>query len=122
MRGAIAKEKSDRERWDLKYAAGGLVDLEFIAQFLQLVHRAPAARYSRSPQPRALLDKAWQLKVLPVEEAEILRQAVQFYHDLTQSCGCAWQVRSIPRPRAQGCCVCWRVPPTCRISPRSMRH
>ena len=40
MRSAIATEKGDNERWDLKYAAGGLVDLEFIAQYLQLVHAA----------------------------------------------------------------------------------
>src|SRR5689334_15885727 len=38
MRSAIAKEKGDKERWDLKYVAGGLVDIEFIAQYLQLVH------------------------------------------------------------------------------------
>jgi [glutamine synthetase] adenylyltransferase / [glutamine synthetase]-adenylyl-L-tyrosine phosphorylase len=83
MRGAIAREKSDRNRWDLKYAAGGLVDLEFIAQYLQLVHA------NRRPEildtsTAGALDKAWQLKVLPVEEAEILRPAVQFYQDLTQ--------------------------------------
>ena len=47
MRGAIAKEKGDRERWDLKYAAGGLIDIEFIAQYLQLVHAASIARHSR---------------------------------------------------------------------------
>ena len=40
MRRAIAKEKGEGERWDLKYAAGGLIDLEFIAQYLQLVHAA----------------------------------------------------------------------------------
>src|SRR5262249_12034940 len=40
MRRAIAAEKGEDERWDLKYAAGGLVDLEFIAQYLQLVHAA----------------------------------------------------------------------------------
>src|SRR5208337_94176 len=38
MRKAIATEKGDRDRWDLKYAAGGLIDIEFIAQYLQLVH------------------------------------------------------------------------------------
>jgi [glutamine synthetase] adenylyltransferase / [glutamine synthetase]-adenylyl-L-tyrosine phosphorylase len=38
MRGAIAEEKGEDERWDLKHAAGGLVDLEFIAQYLALVH------------------------------------------------------------------------------------
>ncbi len=40
MRAAIAKEKGDANPWDLKYAAGGLVDIEFIAQYLQLVHAA----------------------------------------------------------------------------------
>ena len=40
---AIATEKGDSERWDLKYVAGGLVDLEFIAQYLQLVHAADEA-------------------------------------------------------------------------------
>src|SRR3989304_2054481 len=44
MRAAIAKEKGDGERWDLKYVAGGLIDLEFLAQYLQLIHapRLPA--------------------------------------------------------------------------------
>jgi glutamate-ammonia-ligase adenylyltransferase len=31
-----------------------------------------------------VLDKAWQLRVLAVEDAETLRPAVQLYHDLTQ--------------------------------------
>ena len=31
-----------------------------------------------------VLDKARDLRVLPVEDAEILRPAVQLYHDLTQ--------------------------------------
>jgi len=42
MRRAIAAEKGDGARWDLKYAAGGLIDLEFIAQYLQLAHAAAA--------------------------------------------------------------------------------
>jgi [glutamine synthetase] adenylyltransferase / [glutamine synthetase]-adenylyl-L-tyrosine phosphorylase len=83
MRSAIAKEKGDSERWDLKYVAGGLVDLEFIAQYLQLVHahRLPDILDTSTA---GVLDKAWQLRVLPVEEAEILRPAVQFYQDITQ--------------------------------------
>ena len=40
MRAAIAKEKGDADPWDLKYAAGALVDIEFIAQYLQLIHAA----------------------------------------------------------------------------------
>jgi glutamate-ammonia-ligase adenylyltransferase len=83
MRGAIAKEKGDRERWDLKYVAGGLVDIEFIAQYLQLVHahRLPGILDTSTPR---VLDKAWALRVLPVEDAEVLRPAVQLYQDLTQ--------------------------------------
>jgi glutamate-ammonia-ligase adenylyltransferase len=83
MRGAIAKEKGDRERWDLKYAAGGLVDIEFIAQYLQLVH-AHAVPDLLDTSTARVLDKAWALRVLPVEEAEVLRPAVQLYQDLTQ--------------------------------------
>ncbi len=83
MRGAIAKEKGDRERWDLKYAVGGLVDIEFIAQYLQLVHAHNVPDILDTSTAR-VLDKAWALRVLPVEEAEILRPAVQLYQDLTQ--------------------------------------
>lgn len=36
MRRLIAKEKGDQEPWDLKLASGGLLDLEFIAQYLIL--------------------------------------------------------------------------------------
>ena len=44
MRRAIALEKGEDEIWDLKLAAGGLVDIDFIAQYLQLVHAADKAR------------------------------------------------------------------------------
>jgi glutamate-ammonia-ligase adenylyltransferase len=83
MRGAIATEKGDGERWDLKYVAGGLVDIEFIAQYLQLVHahRLPGILDTSTAR---VLDKAWSLRVLAVEDAEVLRPAVQLYQDLTQ--------------------------------------
>jgi glutamate-ammonia-ligase adenylyltransferase len=83
MRAAIAKEKGDSERWDLKYVAGGLVDIEFIAQYLQLIHahRLPGILDTSTAR---VLDKARSLRVLAVEDAEILRPAVQLYHDLTQ--------------------------------------
>ena len=41
MRARMAETFPGRNLWDLKYAPGGLVDIEFIAQTLQLVH-APA--------------------------------------------------------------------------------
>jgi glutamate-ammonia-ligase adenylyltransferase len=83
MRRAIALEKGEDDAWDLKYAAGGVVDIDFIAQYLQLVHAAD--------QPDILdvstlhvLDKAARLGVIQQSAAEILRSAAHLYHDLTQ--------------------------------------
>jgi len=83
MRRAIAQEKGEGERWDLKYAAGGLVDLEFIAQYLQLVHAAARPEILDTSTAR-VLDKAWQAGVLAAEEADVLRPAARLYHNLTQ--------------------------------------
>ncbi len=83
MRQAIAAEKGDGDRWDIKFAAGGLVDIEFIAQYLQLVHAADAPDILDTSTAK-VLDKAWRLGVLPTREAEVLRPAVRLYQDLTQ--------------------------------------
>jgi glutamate-ammonia-ligase adenylyltransferase len=83
MREAIAQEKGEGERWDLKYAAGGLIDLEFIAQYLQLVH-ARKHPDLLDPSTARVLDKAWQLGLLPAEDADVLRPATRLYHNLTQ--------------------------------------
>jgi glutamate-ammonia-ligase adenylyltransferase len=83
MRRAIAQEKGESERWNLKYAAGGLVDIEFIAQYLQLVHAAARPEILDASTAR-VLDKAAQAGVLPPEEADILRPAARLYHNLTQ--------------------------------------
>ena len=42
MRARIAAEKGTDNIWDLKQVRGGLVDLEFIAQYLQLAGAAVA--------------------------------------------------------------------------------
>ncbi len=83
MRRAIAQEKGESDVWDLKYVAGGMVDIDFIAQYLQLVHAA------RTPDildvnTLAVLDNAARLGALPQSSAEILRNAAHLYHDLTQ--------------------------------------
>jgi glutamate-ammonia-ligase adenylyltransferase len=83
MRAAIAKEKGDSARWDLKYVAGGLIDIEFIAQYLQLVHAHRFPEILDTSTAR-VLEKAQALNVLAMEDAEVLRPAVQLYHDLTQ--------------------------------------
>jgi glutamate-ammonia-ligase adenylyltransferase len=83
MRGAITQEKGGDDRWDLKYASGGLVDLEFVAQHLQLIHAAEHPDILDTSTAR-VLDKAWRLGLLPAEEADVLRPAARLYHNLTQ--------------------------------------
>jgi glutamate-ammonia-ligase adenylyltransferase len=83
MRQAIAKEKGEATRWDLKYAAGGLVDLEFIAQYLQLVYAAQRPEILDTSTAR-VLDNAWRLGLTSAEDAEVLRPAARLYHNLTQ--------------------------------------
>jgi len=83
MRSAIAAEKGDGDRWDLKYAAGGLIDIEFIAQYLQLVHAEKLPGILDTSTAR-VLDKARRFGVLALEDAEALRPAVHLYDDLTQ--------------------------------------
>ena len=83
MRRAIAVEKGDHDRWNLKYAAGGLVDVEFIAQYLSLMQAADTPEILDTSTAR-VLEKATRLGVLSIEDAEILRPAARLYHDLTQ--------------------------------------
>jgi glutamate-ammonia-ligase adenylyltransferase len=83
MRRAIATEKGDQDRWDLKFAAGGLVDIEFIAQYLQLVHAAACPDILDTSTAR-VLEKAWRFGLLPTAEAEVLRPAVRLYQNLIQ--------------------------------------
>jgi len=83
MRRAIALEKGEEDIWDLKYAAGGMVDIDFIAQYLQLVHAADKPDIL-DVSTLHVLDKAARLGVLPQSSAEVLRSAAHLYHDLTQ--------------------------------------
>jgi [glutamine synthetase] adenylyltransferase / [glutamine synthetase]-adenylyl-L-tyrosine phosphorylase len=83
MRRAVALEKGEDDLWDLKYAAGGLTDIDFIAQYLQLVH-AHAKPDILDVSTLAVLDNAERLGVLERSAADILRSAARLYHDLTQ--------------------------------------
>src|SRR4029077_20528921 len=83
MRRAIALEKGENDLWDLKHVAGGLVDIDFIAQYLQLAHAAEKPDIL-DVNTLQVLDNAARLGVLPAASAEILRSAALLYHDLTQ--------------------------------------
>ena len=83
MRMAIASERGEKNRWDLKYAAGGLVDIEFIAQYLQLVHADKHPKIL-DPSTSKVLERARRLGLLSREDSEVLRPAVQLYLNLSQ--------------------------------------
>jgi glutamate-ammonia-ligase adenylyltransferase len=61
----------------------GLIDIEFIAQYLQLAHAAATPGILDTSTARAL-EKAAGLGVLKPEDAAVLRPSVQLFHDLTQ--------------------------------------
>ena len=83
MRARIEREKGTRELWNIKQVAGGLVDVEFIAQSLQLIHAHahPEILHSNTAETLRLCSDAG---ILDVSDAEVLLPAIRLYHDLTQ--------------------------------------
>ena len=89
MRGRIGQEHPATDIWNVKYLRGGLVDIEFIAQYLQLLHGAgPSPAFD--PNTRAALDALADAGHLGRETAAELGailsvwQRIQAYLRLTQ--------------------------------------
>ncbi len=83
MRERIAADKGTTNHWDIKQVRGGLIDLEFIAQFLQLVHAAEhpdVLETSTLGALRRLRDKG----LLSPAHAEVLLPSGRLLSDLTQ--------------------------------------
>ncbi|WP_310620714.1 bifunctional [glutamine synthetase] adenylyltransferase/[glutamine synthetase]-adenylyl-L-tyrosine phosphorylase [Flexibacterium corallicola] len=83
MRARIQKEKPTSSPWDLKQAPGGLVDIEFIAQYLQLAH-ARADSSVLEQRTGAALKKAQLAGFLSNDHAQALIPALELYEALTQ--------------------------------------
>jgi glutamate-ammonia-ligase adenylyltransferase len=83
MRTAIADEKGEADPWDFKYAAGGLIDIEFVAQYLQLVYANTHPEIIDTSTSRTL-EKAARAGVLKAEDADVLRPAEALFRNLTQ--------------------------------------
>jgi len=70
MRQLMARERPPKGDWDLKLSPGGLVDIEFAAQFLQLAHAADGGPMAPNTgdarlapaKPLADLEHAWRLQ------------------------------------------------------------
>ncbi|MDX5366454.1 MAG: hypothetical protein LPK88_08365 [Alphaproteobacteria bacterium] len=83
MRTRLAKERQSENPWELKHVRGGLVDIEFICQYLQLVHANghPAIRHTHT---RTALSRIAEEGLLPSEMADMLVRAISLNHNLTQ--------------------------------------
>ncbi len=83
MRGRIDQEKGSKNAWELKYVRGGLVDIEFIAQFLQLVHAHERPDILDQSTIDAL-EKLGAAGFLAAGDADVLLPAAHLYDELTQ--------------------------------------
>ena len=83
MRAKIALQFPGDNRWDLKYAPGGIIDIEFIAQALQLLH-AHTHPNILDTNIVASLEKMAGAKVLAREDADALTLAAELEQALTQ--------------------------------------
>ncbi len=83
MRALIAREKGEADCWDLKLASGGLIDLEFIAQYLSLRHGHDHPEIL-DVSTRNVLLKAGAQSLLTPAEADVLSTAHTLYGAVTQ--------------------------------------
>jgi len=83
MREKIAAQYPGRNRWDLKYAPGGLVDIEFLAQAFQLVH-APGHPHILDTNTVAALEKIAAAGLLGEADAGLLIETARLEQALTQ--------------------------------------
>ncbi|MEQ8825497.1 MAG: bifunctional [glutamine synthetase] adenylyltransferase/[glutamine synthetase]-adenylyl-L-tyrosine phosphorylase [Filomicrobium sp.] len=83
MRTRIAKEKGTDKIWDIKNVRGGLIDVEFIAQYLQLINAETHPDVLQTNTIEALR-KLHDLHLLSTAHADVLLPAAQLLHNLTQ--------------------------------------
>ncbi|MFO1122533.1 MAG: bifunctional [glutamine synthetase] adenylyltransferase/[glutamine synthetase]-adenylyl-L-tyrosine phosphorylase [Hyphomicrobiales bacterium] len=83
MRRLMLREQGVTGVWDIKRMRGGLVEIEFIAQTLQLIHahRLPQVLDTNT---RAALGRLLAAGVLAPADGEVLRKACSLYQRLTQ--------------------------------------
>jgi len=101
MRAKIEMEKGTKDIWDLKQVRGGLVDIEFLAQFLQ-VASADEHPDVLDQNTAVALAKLAQAGVLSPGDAEILLPAIKLYHTLTQGLRLCLDKPFVPEEAPQG--------------------
>ena len=79
MRARMRRERKDTGLWDLKLTPGGLVDAEFILQYLLLRH--PSARLL-TPRPGDIIAALVAVDALSREDAETLKSGIALWSRL----------------------------------------
>jgi glutamate-ammonia-ligase adenylyltransferase len=101
MRSLIASVKGDADFWDLKLAAGGLLDIEFLAQYLLLRH-AHEAPDLIGVSTFATLEAGGRLGLLGAEEASVLLSAHRLMTNVTQMLRLTLDPGADPRQASEG--------------------
>ena len=83
MRELLAKEKGDSDPWDFKHVAGGLMDIEFVAQALVLEKGATHPDLIAS-ETTNILTNAKRLGLLSPEEVNPLIENYKLMRDMMQ--------------------------------------
>jgi glutamate-ammonia-ligase adenylyltransferase len=81
MRARIAQQFPGDRLWDLKYCPGGLIDIEFLAQYLQLRHGATHPELA-VPGTLETLERATAAGVIPKEIGADLQATLRLWHKL----------------------------------------
>ncbi|MFZ1988664.1 MAG: bifunctional [glutamine synthetase] adenylyltransferase/[glutamine synthetase]-adenylyl-L-tyrosine phosphorylase, partial [Alphaproteobacteria bacterium] len=83
MRARLASAKPVTDPWSLKQVRGGLVDLEYVAQVLELAlaHRFPDVLATSTA---GVFDNLDRIGALPREDIDALKDSAEFYSRLSQ--------------------------------------
>jgi glutamate-ammonia-ligase adenylyltransferase len=82
MRELMERERPPKSEWDLKLSPGGLVDIEFAAQFLQLIHAGKGGPLH--PNTAQALAACREAGLAPANAVADLERAWRLQQDLTQ--------------------------------------
>jgi glutamate-ammonia-ligase adenylyltransferase len=83
MRRLMVREQGQVGPWDIKRVRGGLVEIEFLAQTLQLLH-GPTSPGLFDTNTAGALAKLQEAGHLAAEEGHTLRHACELFHRITQ--------------------------------------
>lgn len=78
MRERMAREHKGESPWEVKHRRGGLIDIDFIAQYLQLRHAADHPEVLAVESTR-VIERCASAGLLDAEDAAILRRALRLW-------------------------------------------